>query len=198
MWDARYNIKDFVYGKEPNDYLRSVADKIPLGRCLCLGEGEGRNAVYLASLGHDVVAVVASSVGLKKARKLARERKVKIETILADLADYQIKQDSFNSIISIFCHLPSTLRKRLHASCVSGLKTDGVLVLEAYTPKQLHFGTGGPKDKDLLMSLDALREELQGLDFEHAVEIERKVREGFFHGGPGHVVQLFAVKPSVG
>jgi len=70
------------------------------------------------------------------------------------------------------------------------------MILEAYTPQQLRYGTGGPKDVDLLMSVDVLQEELQGLDLEHAVEIEREVQEGLFHTGRGHVVQIFAVKRS--
>lgn len=161
---------------------------------MCLAEGEGRNAVYLATRGHSVLAVDSSAVGLKKARRLARENKVEVETIVADLDTYEIENNIFDSIISIFCHVPSSLRKKLHRNCAAGLKIGGVFVLEAYTPKQLQYGTGGPKDIDRLMSLDILRVELQGLHLEHAIECERMISEGNFHTGPGHVVQIFAVK----
>lgn len=195
MWDQRYSSDEYVYGKQPNDFLLSVIDKIPKGKVLCLAEGEGRNSVYLAQQGCDVLAVDSSSVGLAKAQRLADERGVEIQTQHADLADFEIVPGYWDAIVSIFCHVPPAIRTELHKKIVAGLMPGGILVLEAYTPKQIKLGTGGPPVPELTMSLTALESELKGLDFIHALECERDVIEGLFHTGRGAVVQLLACKP---
>ena len=195
MWDVRYNDPEYVYGTEPNDFLVSVVDQIPKGRVLSLAEGEGRNAVYLAGLGYEVLGVDASQVGLAKAQQLAQQRGVTIDTQVVDLADFQIKPESWDAVVSIFCHLPSGIRSSVHHRVVAGLRPGGVLVLEAYTPTQLKLKTGGPPTADMLMTLDTLRQELDGLHFTHAMELERDIIEGKYHTGRGAVVQVVAVKP---
>ena len=194
MWDVRYNDTKYVYGTAPNEFLEGVADQIPRGKVLSLAEGEGRNAVYLAELGCKVLGVDASAVGLSKAQRLAEERGVTIETRVADLGDFNIEPNSWDAIISIFCHLPSGIRSSVHHKVVAGLRTGGVFVLEAYTPTQLKLKTGGPPTADMLMTLNLLRTELAGLRFIHARELERDVIEGKFHTGRGAVVQVVAVK----
>jgi len=161
---------------------------------LTLGEGEGRNAAYLAGLGHRVVAVDQSEVGLAKARQLAADRGLKIETICTDLDGFAIQPGAWAGIVSIFCHLPRRIRVPLYASIVRGLRPGGVLVMEAYTPKQIGRGTGGPQDPDMMLSLADLMEELAGLKFVHACELEREVREGAYHTGLASVVQMVGVR----
>ncbi len=194
MWNQRYSQPDYVYGKTPNDFLVQVADQIPQGRMLCLAEGEGRNAVYLAQRGCTVTAVDASAVGLGKAQKLAAERGVAIETIVADLADFEIEPGAWDGIVSIFGHLPPALRAQVHRRAVAGLRGGGVFVLEAYRPRQLELNTGGPPTAELMMDLATLQQELAGLEFRHAVELEREIQEGLFHQGPSAVVQVLAFK----
>ncbi len=195
MWDQRYAGTEFVYGTEPNDFLVEKVTGLPPQRVLCLAEGEGRNAVWLAGQGHSVLAVDASAVGLEKAQRLAAANKVTIETEVADLADYVIPEAGFDLIVSIFCHLPPALRQRLHRQVVQGLKSGGLLVLEAYTPRQLGHGTGGPPVPELLYDLEALRGELSGLTLVYAVECEREIHEGRLHNGLGAVVQVVAQRP---
>lgn len=192
QWDERYSKAGFAYGTEPNDFLVSVADRIPPGPVLMLGDGEGRNGVFLAGLGYEVVAVDQSEVGLAKARQLAEDRGVRIQTRQADLRDYPIEPEAWAGIVSIFCHLPPSIRAPLHAAAVRGLRPGGVFVLEAYTPRQYGRGTGGPPTPELMMTLDALTDELAGLELLHAVELEREVREGTYHTGLASVVQLLA------
>lgn len=194
MWDEVYAVDDYVYGTEPNDYLRAMTGMLARDEVLCLAEGEGRNAVYLAGLGFDVTAVDSSTVGLAKAEALARERGVAIETVNADLDDYQIEPGVWQGIVSIFCHLPPVVRAALHEQCLRGLAPGGVFVLEGFTPNQLELGTGGPKSRELLMELEIIRQELPGLRFEIAREVEREVLEGRHHTGKAAVVQIFAVK----
>ena len=139
--------------RRPMRSWREVAPQIPAGPVLCLAEGEGRNAVYLATLGHRVTAVDQSEVGLAKAQRLAKARGVKIETLVTDLADYTITAGAWAGIVATFAHLPPALRRRVHRDVVAGLQPGGVFILEAYTPAQLAFGTGGPKSPELLMTL---------------------------------------------
>jgi hypothetical protein len=196
-WDERYGTADYFYGTEPNDFLRGHCPGIRRGGdVLCLAEGEGRNAVFLAGQGFHPLAVDQSAVGLGKAVQLASARGVHIDTVVADLAAYRIEVGRWDGIVSIWCHLPSVLRAAVHRQVVAGLKTGGVFLLEAYTPAQLAYGTGGPKDADLLPTLAGLREELAGLEFIHAAELERVIHEGPGHAGPSAVVQVVARRPT--
>lgn len=195
MWDERYNTDEFVYGTEPNTFLVEAAETIPKGCVLCLAEGEGRNAVYLAGLGYEVVAVDASEIGMEKAQVLAADREVDITTVVADLNEYEIEPDSWDGIVSIFCHLPSAKRPALHKKIMQGLKPGGILVLEAFTPAQLERGTGGPRDMDRLVTLVELKDTFKKFDFKHAAELERTIHEGSLHQGVCSVVQLIARKP---
>lgn len=194
-WDEKYGAPGHYYGTEPNDFLRERCAAIPAcGNVLCLAEGEGRNAAFLAQQGFRVVAVDQSPVGLRKAERLAAERGVRIETVVADLADYRIAPGQWDAIVSIWCHLPQPLRTTVHRQAVAGLRIGGVFLLEAYTPAQLRYGTGGPKSADLLPTLAELRGELAGLEFAHAGEREREVREGQGHTGLSAVVDIVAVR----
>jgi SAM-dependent methyltransferase len=194
MWDERYSDAAYAYGTEANDFLKSVADRIPPGPVLCLAEGQGRNAVYLASLGHEVLAVDQSAVGLERAKALATSRGVTVDSQVADLASFDIAPNTWSGIVAIFAHLPPAIRARVFGAAVRGLTPGGAFVLEAYTPKQLDYRTGGPQDVSLLMTLDALRAELAGLHIEHGVETEREIHEGVHHHGRSAVVQILGFK----
>lgn len=194
-WDERYAEPGWAYGTEPNDFLVEAAARIPAGSVLCLGEGEGRNAAFLAGRGHPVLGVDQSPVGLAKAEALARERGVTIATVVADLTAYRIEPGAWSGIVSIWIHLLPAARATLHRAVVAGLAPGGAFVLEAYAPRQIEFGTGGPPEVEKLISLSALSTELAGLEFEIAREIERDVHEGRLHHGRSAVVQIVARKP---
>jgi SAM-dependent methyltransferase len=194
MWDERFSGLEYVYGTEPNDFFVSVASKIPQGKILCLADGEGRNGTYLATLGYDVVTVDASSVGLAKAQKLAQKKQVEITTIHADLADFVIEPQTWDGIVSIFCHLPPDLRAKVYSQAVQGLKPNGVFVLESFAPEQLQYNTGGPKNIDMLPALSTLQQELTGLDWEIARSVERDLDEGRYHDGKAAVIQILGRK----
>ena len=198
MWDQRYSEAGFAYGTSPNDFLKSQYFRIPKGgRVLCLAEGEGRNAVFLATQGYSVTAVDQSAVGLNKAKNLALEHGVEISTEVANLADYDLGDDVWDGIVSISAHIPPVLRKPLHAQVVRSLKQDGIFILEAYTKRHLDMeGIGGPpaSNPELFMSLDELRIELKGLKFIIGAEVERTISEGKYHQGQSAVVQVVAGK----
>jgi len=192
MWDERYSSEDYAYGTRPNEFLAENFKQIPKGRVLSLAEGEGRNAVFLAQQGYEVTAVDASRVGLNKARKLAEANNVSIEFIQADLATYDLGESEWDGVVSIFCPLPSSLRKELYEKLKFALKPNGVFLLEAYTPDQLKHGTGGGSSADVMQTEESLRRELPGLNFFYLKELERDVREGIYHTGIGAVVQAIA------
>ncbi len=194
MWDDRYSEEGFAFGTKANDFLIEAQSQIPKGRVLCLAEGEGRNAVFLAEQGYDVLAVDASSVGLEKAKKLANERGVKITTQVSDLADFKLEQNAWDGIVSIFCHLPVSLRQNIHQQICTALKPGGVLVLEAYRPLQLEYKTGGPPVAELMMTQSSLQTEFSSLNIKHCCELVRPVIEGKYHTGDGAVVQLIACR----
>jgi len=195
FWNKRYGEAAFAYGQAPNDFVREVLGQLPRSSTLCLGAGEGRNAVFLAQHLGPVTAVDQSSVGLAKAQELARTAGVELTTDVADLGDYRFGKD-WSVITSIWAHVPPNVRARVHAEVVDALAPGGAFVLEAYTPDQVGRGTGGPPNASLTTTLAELREQLPGLDFVIGRELERDVREGAHHNGMSAVVQLLAVKPA--
>jgi len=196
FWNDRYAEPGHAYGTEPNVLLREQAHRIERGPVLCLAAGQGRNAVFLAERGLEVEAVDSSAVGMLQAQKLAEARGVRLHTAVADLADHPIGEAAWGAVVSIFCHLPQPLRRQVHRRVVAGLRPGGVLIMEAYTPRQLGRGTGGPPDAALLYEPEDLWAELDGLDPLLFGELEREVLEGRYHTGPSAVVQLVAVKPA--
>lgn len=194
LWDQRYTEDQNVYGGKPNEFLVSQIDRLPKGKLLSLGEGQGKNAVYLAKLGFNVSAVDISSVGLQQAAEYAAREKISIQTFTADLAAYSIEQNYWDCIISIFCHLPLRARTTLFTQIEQALHPGGVFLLEAYAPDQLQYGTGGPHTLELLADLQELKQYIHGLQLIVAREIEREVDEGLRHHGLAKVQQILAVK----
>jgi SAM-dependent methyltransferase len=195
FWDERYSGEKLVYGEAPNGFLASVTGRFPSsGRALDIGAGEGRNALFMASCGLDVLAVDQSSVGMRKAERLASERGLGLRTQAVDLSDFDAEPESFDVVSSIFVHLPAALRSAVHQRIRTWLRPGGVFVLEAYAPDQLTRGTGGPKDPALLAPLEVIVGELEGLRIEHQSALVRDVTEGQFHTGEASVVQVLARK----
>ncbi|MCE0492896.1 class I SAM-dependent methyltransferase [Vibrio salinus] len=194
MWDNIYDVDEYVYGRCANDFLRNNINMIPKGNILCLADGEGRNSVFLAKQGYHVTAVELSAVAIKKAQKLADENHVNIEFIQADLQDFNLGKSRWDAIVSIFCHLPETIRSSLHQRIEQSLKPNGIYLAEAYTPKQLNFKTGGPANINMMISSKIIKQELPALHFRLLMEKERYIQEGIKHNGPSHVVQVIAQK----
>lgn len=193
MWNERYDSDEFVYGTEPNSFL---AENVHLltGPVLSLAEGEGRNAVFLASLRFDVLGVDGSAVGLTKAHKLADSKGVSIRTEVADLATYVPTANFYGSVVSISAHLPGDVRRRLYPLVEQSLKRGGIILLEAYSKSQLSRNTGGPRDVDMLMTAADMQKEFPNCQAIFCHEIEREVVEGEFLTGLASVVQFIGKK----
>jgi len=156
---------------------------------LSLGEGEGRNAVWLATQGFSVVAVDASSVGLEKAQRLAAQRGVVIKTIVDDLATFRPSPGAYDAVVSIFVHLPPVYRATVHRAAEHALKPGGWVIVEAFTPRQLGLASGGPKQAAWLYEPATLRADFAGVAWEALDEVEVELDEGPFHQGRAAVVR---------
>ncbi|MCA9033141.1 MAG: class I SAM-dependent methyltransferase [Planctomycetaceae bacterium] len=193
MWNERYSGDEYAYGTEPNTFLAEHAHMLE-GPVLSLAEGEGRNAVYLATLGLSVLGVDSSDVGLAKAQQLAKARNVEIETEVADLATFEPRANHYGAVISIWAHMPSLMRARLCPLIEQCLKPGGLVLLEAYSENQLHYGTGGPKDRDMLMTCEKIVQAFPNLETVLLTETEREIHEGKYHKGLSSVIQYIGQK----
>jgi SAM-dependent methyltransferase len=192
LWDERFGAAELPYGTEPNDFVVEQAAGLAPGRVLCIAEGYGRNAIWLAAQGYAVTAIEQSGVAIARGRELAAARGVSVTFVQGDLAQAALGEGEWQGIVSIFAHLPPALRRDVHARVVRALAPGGRFILEAYSPAQLGHRTGGPRDVTLLMTREALVTELAGLDLLVAQEIEREVNEGVLHQGMAAVVQVVA------
>ena len=190
IWDERFAGEGYVYGTAPNRWLEAQASRLKArSRVLSLGEGEGRNAVWLATEGHRMEAVDGSRVGLEKARRLATARGVTLEVTVADLASFVPAPGAYDAVVLIFVHLPQPLRALVHARAEAALAPGGVLVLEAFTPRQIAFSSGGPKQLEALYEPEDLRQDFPGIAWEVLREEEVELDEGPLHRGKAAVVR---------
>ena len=140
-WDQRFRGKDFTFGKKANPFLRRHISLLTKGKALDLASGEGRNAVFLAQHGFDVQAVDISEMGQRKARKLAKEMGIKINTFVADLDNYEIEKEKYDLITNFYF-----LNRSLIPKIKRGLKKGGTVIFETYLLEHRKLHTGGPKD----------------------------------------------------
>ncbi|MFM7770475.1 MAG: class I SAM-dependent methyltransferase [Bacteroidota bacterium] len=193
FWNDRYSEDGFAYGKTPNAFFKEQIDKLPAGKILFPCEGEGRNAAYAASLGWDVEAFDLSEVGKQKAIDLATSFNAKINYNICDVANANFEENSFDAVVLIYAHLPDTLRSALHSKITSWLKPGGVVILEAYNPLQLNNNSGGPKDINMLYSIETLMHDFHGMHFELLEERKVELNEGKYHIGIADVVRMKAL-----
>jgi len=191
-WDERYSEHDWFYGTEPNDFLvsRIMAFK-PGGLILSVGEGEGRNALYLLENGFSVFAIDLSSVGLEKLKKEAEKRGFadRLQTEVVDVKDFQFSANHFDGAIAIWCHLSPITRVHFLRSMCKAIKDGGVLLIEGYREKQLEYKTGGPPTLDLMFSMADFLDNLADFNALVIEEKEREIHEGQGHNGQSAVVQ---------
>ena len=150
-WDERFKEKDFALGKEPNPFLRKHIGLLHKGKALDIAAGEGRNAVFLAQHGFDVDAVDISEKGLKKARQLARQMGVKIETLLSDLDEYSIEKEKYDLIADFYF-----LKRNLIPRMKKGLKKGGKIFFETYILEHRTLCTSGPKQAKYFLKANEL------------------------------------------
>ena len=169
FWDDRYSRDEYVFGEAPNAFLAAQSHLLPKsGKALAIADGEGRNGVWLAGQGLDVLSLDASPVGLEKAKKLAAKRRVKLSTKLLDISDYDWPAERFDVVAGIFFQFAGPeLRDTIFAGMIETLKPGGLLILQGYGPRQLEYKTGGPGILENLYSGALLTEKFDALDILH-------------------------------
>lgn len=196
MWNQRFSGDDYLFGQEPNDYLRAQAALLPAGgSVLCVADGEGRNSVWLAKQGFQVQAFDISEVGVAKARKLASDAGVSVDYTVSDCEQWKWTAQSHDGVVAVFIQFADPeMRARLFANMVNALKPGGVLILQGYTPKQLEYKTGGPGQLSHLYTADLIRESFRDLQVVELVEYETELNEGARHAGRSALLGLVATK----
>ncbi|MEP7298571.1 MAG: class I SAM-dependent methyltransferase [Burkholderiales bacterium] len=197
MWNQRFAAEDYIFGREPNDYLRAQAPLLaPGGRALCVADGEGRNSVWLARQGLQVEAFDIAEVGVAKARKLALDAGVSVAFHVAGCDEWPWAADAYDAVVAVFVQFADpAMRERLFANMARALKPGGVLILQGYTPKQLDYKTGGPGVLSHLYTADLLREAFASLRTIELVEYEAELTEGARHAGRSALIGFVARKP---
>lgn len=188
FWDSRYNTDQFVYGKEPNRFFASELDKLPAGRLLLPGEGEGRNAVYAAKMGWEVDAFDQSRIGSEKALGFALEQGVHINYQVCDLEGFTFKRHYYDAVCLIYFHASPPVRKLLHSRVINSLRPGGIVILEGFHKSQLGRSTGGPQAPEMLFDRISLLEDFGELVTLRLEELQVTLDEGSFHQGEASVI----------
>lgn len=196
IWNERFAGQDYLFGTEPNAFLRSQQERLKPGMsCLAVADGEGRNGVWLAEQGLKVLSVDSSPVGLEKARKLAQQRGVTMQFEEADLAAWNWGEARFDVVAAIFIQFaPPGLRETMFEQIKRCIKPGGLLLLQGYTPRQLEYKTGGPSQAENLYTETMLRAAFGDMEILHLDEHDSVIHEGAGHDGMSALIDLVARK----
>ncbi|WP_297335270.1 class I SAM-dependent methyltransferase [Algoriphagus sp.] len=199
FWDERYAAVEYAYGKEANLFLQAELSELSPGKALFAAEGEGRNAVFAATLGWDVTAFDISEFAKGKADRLAKEKGVGLDYRVGTLDELGFEENSFDLLVLIFAHFPVSFRAEIHQKLVSLLKPGGLVILEAFSKKHIQFNSknpkaGGPKEVSMLFSQKELEGDFKGLSQLAFEEKELYLEEGNYHVGQSAVIRLLGKK----
>jgi SAM-dependent methyltransferase len=195
-WQTRYSVEEFVFGEAPNEFLASKKHLLPVGgKVLAVADGEGRNGVWLAGQGLDVLSLDFSPVAQAKARALAERQGVSLSFELADVHAWTYLEHAFDVVVDIFTQFSTPeQRARKWDGMKRTLRPGGLLLLEGYTPKQLDYGTGGPKVLDQLYTRAMLEAAFVTFTRLEIAQEERAMSEGRGHSGMSAVIDLVGWK----
>ena len=199
FWNKRYAAPQFAYGEEPNDYFRRQLQKIPAGKLLMPAEGEGRNAVFAAKEGWEVFAFDMAGEGRAKAQKLADKNHVSIDYQVGEFSEITLPPNHFDAIGLIYAHFPASLRSKYHEALGKSLRPGGMVILEAFSKSHLTFNSvnekaGGPKDINMLFSVEEVENDFRNYDILELIEEEVILHEGLYHDGRSAVVRFVGKK----
>jgi len=198
-WDERYAASRNLFGDDPSPLLREMRPRfLPGMKALAIGDGEGRNGVWLARLGLDVLSIDLSAVALDRARRRAQDAGVTLRTLQTDILAWKWPVEAFDLVTLIFVHLPSAARQRLHRSMRRAVKPGGLIVLEAFHRDQLECGSGGPSDPDLLYTRAEVEHEFSGFEILRCTQIDTDVVLDGVPQGKGSAVHFVARRPQGG
>jgi SAM-dependent methyltransferase len=195
-WEGRYGVPVYIFGKEPNYFLASCKTMLPKsGAALAVADGEGRNGVWLAEQGLKVISLDFSGAAQMKAEALAKERGAEITLVRADVHTWDYPNATFDVVVEIFTQFsPPADRAKKWSGMRMTLKPGGLMIIQGYTPKQLQYGTGGPKEIENLYTRAMLEEAFHGFRDVTITEQEREMHEGTSHAGMSAVINFTARK----
>lgn len=198
-WDDRYSTSEFAYGEQPNNYLKEQLINIPPGKILFPAEGEGRNAVYAATLGWQVYAFDQSTEGKKKAMQLAEKNNVEINYEAGEFQSLNYQPGEFDAMAFIYAHFPADVKSGYQKTLATYLRPGGIVIFEAFSKNHLPYVTsnpavGGPKEIDVLFSLEEIRSDFVDFEFIEIEEKEVELNEGLYHIGKGSVIRFVGIK----
>ena len=194
FWNQRYCNAEYVYGEEPNQFFATQLSALKAGNLILPCEGEGRNAVYAASLGWTVDAFDGSLEGKNKALQLAHKKMVKIEYLIDDATVISYPNNSVDVVAFIYAHFTTDHRAKIHKKAINWLRPGGKIILEAFNPNQLQNNSGGPKDISMLYTIEMLQSDFSSLRFDLIQNIQTTLKEGAFHDGLADVIQFVGTK----
>jgi cyclopropane fatty-acyl-phospholipid synthase-like methyltransferase len=197
FWNGRFASKFYVFGTCPAAFLVDNAHYIPpRSRVLALADGEGRNSVFLAEMGHQVVATDIAKQGIAKAQKLAEARGVSVEFRHLDLQGWQWPEAEFDAVVAVFIQFaPPAFRDEIFAGMKRAVRPEGFALLHGYTPKQLEYRTGGPPVVEQLYTEKLLRTAFTDWELLRIEAYERELDEGEGHQGLSAVIDMIARRP---
>ncbi len=199
FWDDRYSKEAFAYGDSPNAFLAQQLPSITPGRILFPAEGEGRNAVYAASLGWDVVAFDISTAGRLKAEILARRTGLHLHFYEESVTDFDYGVETYDAVALIYAHFPRDIKVHLHQMIHKCLKPGGVVIFEAFSLHNLEYQKinpyiGGPADPDMLYTLDEINDSFPEFEVIYLKQEVIELHEGVYHNGTGSVIRFIGTK----
>ncbi len=194
FWEERFAQEEYIYGTEPNDFIKEQLNIMNPGKGLFPAEGEGRNAVYAATRGWDVQCFDYSENAKEKALKLASVKGVKISYDIADLAHLSLPSMSYDAAFISFLHLSPDLRGKVHHQLLESLKPGGKLVMEVYHKKQLPYRTGGPGHPDMLYTREMMEKDFSAAEVNFYDDGEREIKEGSHHQGRSYTIRIILTK----
>jgi len=192
-WDERYNWPEYIYGTEPNQFLKNFIQQNKPGKILLPGNGEGRNSVYAGQSGWKVYAFDSSYVARDKALKFAQKLNVNIQYDICSVLDFETNH-KFDLISLIYLHLKPDVRNFFHQKIIEYLNDDGHILLEVFSKEQICNSTGGPKDLNLLYAIDELEHDFKGMNIKILDKTKTYLSEGTHHKGEANVIRLLASK----
>jgi len=194
FWNERYSESHYVYGEAPNVFFAEQLDKLPIGNLILPCEGEGRNAVYAATKGWQVQAFDSSDAGKVKALQLASKHQVAINYTIEDATQIDYAVNSADAVAFVFAHFPPAIRKQIHHKAITWLKPGGKIIMEAFNPQQLQYSSGGPKNADMLYTVEMLEEDFREMQIDYVQKNELILNEGNYHQGYAALIQMVATK----
>lgn len=196
FWNHRFQHEHYMFSRQPNAFLVDFEGRTTVkGRAFAVGDGEGRNGVWLAEQGWDVTSLDYSADGVAKTEKLAKERGVTVETVCADASTWDYPAEAFDLIVLLYFHLPRDAAMRAHAGCVKALKPGGYLLLEGFRKEQVGLLSGGPGVAEWMYSAEEINEDFGALNSLINRPVGRILREGRLHGSAA-VYQFIGQKPA--